>query len=215
MKKVSYVIMIALAVYALQGCNNNTKATNKNAAGAPAQTDTSGGVKAPANPNGPANPAGAANTHRAVEQEPMKINNADAKIANAMAEENMSAITMSVIAGQITRNPQIKAIADTIAAGYHQINNNLIIIAKTKNLLVPTSVSPATEKQIEKLEKKSGKDFDKEYLSTIAESNKKAMSLYSGAGGGFTDVDLRTLAAKAKPVVQKQMNAITAAQGRI
>jgi putative membrane protein len=212
MKKLTYVILIALVGYVLQGCNSKTKTTNQNVANAPAPRDTaSAAVQAPADPNAPANPLGTGNTPRVVEQQPLKVNNADAKSAISIAEANLDEVSMAIIAVQITRDAKIKAIADTLVASYHKINDELIAIAKTKNLVVPTSVSADMQKKMQSLEKKSGKAFDKAYINEMTSGNKKAFGLYQDAEGSIADADLKAFALKTKPIIQKQIDAIAAA----
>jgi putative membrane protein len=208
MKKLSYVIMLAFAVYILQGCNNARKSANQNedslhAPVALRAPDTGGPHSAPQTPDTARKP------YVAPKPVIIKVNSADAKFAVDAAGDNLSEVALSVIALQITKDQNIKTIADTVIIGHNKINDQLTAIAKSKNVTLPSFISPEVEKNREALAKKSGKDFDKAYINALVSGHQKALKLYKNAAESCTDADLKAFAAKTVPVIQLQLDAIS------
>lgn len=209
MKKLSYVIMLAFAVYILQGCKHAQKGTNQtadtlhqNAQNVPLRADT--GMHGP--PQMPDTTPKHYVPHKAIV---MKVNSADAKFAQAAAEGNLTEVALSVIALQISTDQKIKAIADTLITGHNKINDELMAIAKTKNVTLPAFIPPDAEKNRQALAKKSGKDFDKAFISAMISGHKNALKLYQDAAKNCSDTDLKAFAAKTQPMIQMHLDAVS------
>jgi putative membrane protein len=210
MKKLSSAIMLAFAVCILQGCNNAREGANQNAdslhqiAGKVPQTpDTSGTRGALPTPD-------TGKKHR-TRPKPlvMKVDNADAKFAMDATRGSLAEIAMSVDASQITRDEKIKRIADTLITSQGRISDELVAIARAKNVIMPMFISPDMDKKREALKKKSGKDFDKAYISEMITGHQKALKLYKDAAKNCTDADLRAFAAKTVPRIQMYLDAVS------
>jgi len=206
MKKFTNVIMLAFAVYILQGCKNNQKGANQN-------TDSLHQVALKAPDTGLHGPPQMPDTTRKhyVPRKPivMKVDSADAKFAMDATGGNLTEVALSVIALQITTDQKIKAIAGTLITDHNKINDGLIAIAKTKNIPLPAFISPDAEKTREALAKKSGKGFDKAYIKEMIAGHQKALQLYQDAAKNCTDADLKAFAVKTLPMIQMHLDAVS------
>ena len=209
MKKLSYAIMLAFAVYTLQGCKNAHKGANQNAdtlhqtaQNVPLRPDT--GMHGP-----PQMPDTARKAYVPRKPVVMKVNSADAKFAIAAAGGNLDEVALSVIALQMSKDDKIKAIADTLIINHGKINDALMAIAREKNITLPAFISPDAEKKRQALAKKSGKDFDKAYISAMIAGHKNALKLYQDASKNCTDADLKAFAAKTQPMIQMHLDAVS------
>jgi putative membrane protein len=197
MKKLNSAIMLAFAVYILQGCTNANKGTDQSADSlhqiansAPQAPGT--GKKQPA----PAKPL------------VMKVDNADATFAVDAARGSLVEIALSVDASRITKDEKIKTFAGTLITGQGKITDEVVAIARTKNVAVPMFISPDAEKNREALEKKSGEDFDKAYISAMIGDYRKALKLYKNAAKNCADTDLKAFAAKTATTIQLYLDAV-------
>jgi len=71
------------------------------------------------------------------------------------------------------------------------------------------------EKAVEKLSKKEGADFDKQYVSDMVDDHEKDVTEFEKAAETLKDTDLRTWAAKTLPTLQAHLTMIKELQGKI
>jgi putative membrane protein len=187
MKKLSYMVMIALAAYAVQGCNsapkdakdsadsvNKTKDTTTN-------TATTGGIA---------------------------VNSDDAKFATTAANGGMAEVALGKLAQQNSNNDQVKNFGAMMVTDHGKANDELMAIAKTKNITLPTAVDADHQKKMDDLSKLKGKDFDKAYVDAMIDGHKKTLDLMQNEAKNGTDPDLKAFAAKTAPTVQMHLDAI-------
>jgi putative membrane protein len=187
MKKLSYVFMIALAAYALQGCHSASKSASSNADSLTQATDTTAAAKTGS----------------------VKVDSADASFAMNASGGNLAEIAIAKLALQKTTNPQIKEFANMMITDHGSANAALAAIAKTKNLTLPAAVSADVQKDIDNLSKKSGKAFDKAYVDAMYDGHKQALAMFKNAETMCADPDLKAFATKTEPVIQKHFDAIS------
>lgn len=179
--------MIAAAGYVFQGCNSAPKDAKENADSLNKTRDT---------------------TSNAAATGGIAVTNADAKFATAAANGGMAEVALAKLALQKTANPQIKQFATMMVADHGKANTELMGIAKTKNIILPPIVGTDNQKKMDDLSKMTGKDFDKDYVSTMIDGHKNTLSLMQDEAKDGKDADLKAFAAKTAPVVQTHLDAI-------
>jgi len=187
MKKLSYMFMIALAAYALQGCNHASKDAQQSADSLNKTKDT---------------------TTNAAATGGIAVNSDDAKFATNAAEGGMAEVALAKLALQKTTNEKIKNFANMMVTDHSNANDTLMAIAKTKNITLPTAVSADDQKSMDSLSNKSGKAFDKAYVAAMIDGHKQALKLFQDEAKNGTDPDLKAFAAKVAPTVQMHLDAI-------
>ena len=194
MKKLSYLLMIAVAGLSFQGCNNTPKDAKQTADSMNMAKDSS--AKTADSTKGTA-AAGA-----------MAVSDADAKFATAAANGGMAEVALAKLALTKTANAQIKEFANMMVTDHGKANDELMAIAKTKNITLPATVDADHQKKADDLGKMTGKDFDKEYVSTMIDGHKKTLDLMNDEAKNGKDADLKAFAAKTAPTVQMHLDAI-------
>lgn len=187
MKKVSYLLMIAAASFAFQGCNSGAKDAKENADSLNKSKDTTsnalntGGIAAPDD---------------------------DAKFATAAADGGMAEVALGKLALQKSSNPKIKEFATMMVSDHGKANEGLMTIAKAKNISLPAAPGEAHQKKIDELTKLSGADFDKGYVNAMVDGHKSTLTLMQDEAKDGKDPELKAFAAKTAPVVQTHLTAI-------
>jgi putative membrane protein len=87
-------------------------------------------------------------------------------------------------------------------------NDELMAIAKSKNITLPAAVDADHQKKIDGLSKKTGKDFDKAYVDAMIDGHKRTLDLMNDEAKNGKDVDLKAFAVKTAPTVQMHLDAI-------
>ena len=179
--------MIAVAAYAFQGCNSAPKDAKENADSLNKTKDTT------------ANAAATGGIAVAAE---------DAKFATDAANGGMAEVALGKLAQTKAANAQVKSFADMMVTDHTKANDELMAIAKAKNITLPTAPDADHQKKLEDLSKLSGKDFDKAYVDAMVDGHKKTLDLMNTAAKNCKDADLKAFAAKTAPIVQTHLDAI-------
>lgn len=187
MKKLSYAIMIAVAAYAFHGCSNTPKDAKENADSLNKTKDTTKNVAATGG---------------------IAVTAGDAKFATDAANGGLAEVALGKLAETKATNAQVKSFAAMMVTDHGKANDELMAIAKTKNITLPAAPDADHQKKLEDLSKLSGKDFDKAYVDAMVDGHKKALDLMQNAAKNCADADLKAFAAKTAPVVQTHLDAI-------
>jgi putative membrane protein len=77
-----------------------------------------------------------------------------------------------------------------------------------KGALLPTTVSHHETSTVEHLQKLSGADFDKAYVSDMLRDHKKDVKEFEKASQDLSDPDLKAFAAKTLPTLQEHLSMV-------
>ncbi|ASU32185.1 membrane protein, putative [Mucilaginibacter xinganensis] len=178
--------MIAVAAYAFQGCKG-PKDSKENADSLNKTKDTTTNVAATGG---------------------IAVTAEDAKFATDAANGGMAEVALGKLAQTKAANAQVKSFADMMVADHGKANDELMAIAKAKNITLPAAPDADHQKKLEDLSKLSGKDFDKAYVDAMVDGHKKTLDLMNMAAKDCKDVELKAFAAKTAPIVQTHLDAI-------
>jgi putative membrane protein len=185
MKKLSYVLIIALAAYDMQGCNSAPKDAKDSADSTNKMKDTS-----------------------ATSQDTMKTVAGDAKFATSAAAGGMAEIAFSKLAGQKTADAQIKKFAAMMVTDHSKAGDALMAIAKKENITLPAAMDADHQKKYDDMSKLTGADFDKAYINLMVDDHKGALGLMQDEAKNGKDPALAAFAGKTAPVVQMHLDAV-------
>jgi putative membrane protein len=189
MKKLSLVAMIAIAALSFQACNNAAKDSKETADSVNAVKDTT--------TNGATGIAVDAN---------------DSKFATDAANAGLAEVAMGKLASEKATNPQVKEFGNMMVMDHTKANEELMAIAKTKNITLPVAPDEEHQKKAADIGAKTGKDFDKAYVDAMVDGHKKVASMLEDASKNCKDADLMAFATKTLPTVKAHLAKIEAIQ---
>lgn len=183
MKNLS-VCTIALGMFALQACNNGAKNdSTANADSANNAKDTS-------------------TTSR------LAVNTDDSNFAVEAASGGLAEVELGKLAQTKATNAQVKEFGTMMVDDHTAANNELMELAKLKNISLPSVPGEDEQKVKDDLVQKSGKDFDKAYVDAMIDDHKKDIKLFSDEMKSAKDLDIKAFASKTLPVLQKHLDHI-------
>ena len=127
-----------------------------------------------------------------------------------------------VEAGQLAlkngSSDEVKQMAQHIVDDHSQANDKLKSIAQAKGLTdLPTQLDPKHQKELDKLGKLSGEDFDRKYSSMMVSDHKKDIKAFEKEAKSGSDPEIKQFAADAVPTLKGHLsmaqNAKRAASG--
>ena len=186
MKKLSLMMMVAVAAFSFQACNGS-KDSKETADSVNSAKDTSNAVAAG-----------------------IAVDESDAKFAVDAANGGMAEVALGKLAQTKATNAKVKEFADMMVMDHSKANDELMALAKAKNITLPDSVSTEKKKEMADLAKKSGKDFDKAYVDAMVDGHKKTVSLFEDASKNAKDADIKAFATKTLPTLNAHLEHINA-----
>lgn len=130
------------------------------------------------------------------------------------ATGGMMEVELGNIAQQKGTSQRVKDFGKMMVDDHTMANNNLKDIASKKNVDVPASVTDNQKKDIDKLSKKSGTDFDKAYVNMMVEDHKKDIGAFKKASGDVGDNDIKNFIINTLPTLQKHLDSIQAIKSK-
>ncbi|GGB24395.1 MULTISPECIES: DUF4142 domain-containing protein [Mucilaginibacter] len=198
MKKLSLIAMMALAALSFQACKGGAKSGSGDSTAA-ATTDTADS----ANKVKDTTTTGATG---------IAVTADDAKFATEAANAGLAEVAVGQLASEKATNAKVKDFAKMMVTDHSKANDELMAIAKTKNITLPSAPDDEHQKMKADLAAKSGADFDKDYVDAMVKGHKKVESLFEDASKNCKDADLKAFAAKTLPVIQHHLAEIEAIQ---
>lgn len=186
MKKLSVMMMIALAACMFQACSGNKDST-ETADSVNAERDSANAVEAG-----------------------IAADEGDAKFAVDAANGGMAEVALGKLAQGKATNAKVKEFAAMMVADHTKANDELMALAQTKNITLPQAVSTEKQAVMDELTKKSGAEFDKAYIDQMVDDHKKTISLFEDASKNAKDADIKAFVDKTLPTVKAHLEHVNA-----
>jgi putative membrane protein len=183
MKKLSYLMMVAFAVYALQACHSNTGTSTSDTTAN--KTDTTKKMAASTTP----------------------ADSSDVKFAQTLAGGGMAEINFSKLAQQKVGPGKIKDFAAMMITDHTKAADTLTAIAQKENIALPTTLDADHQTQYDAMQKTSGADFNKAYIKLMVADHTGAVALITNESQNGKDPVLKAFATKILPTVQGHLDA--------
>jgi putative membrane protein len=130
----------------------------------------------------------------------------DKKFLATAAQSDQNEIALSEVAEQKATNPAVKAFAQKMVKEHKQMTETMKPFAEKWGLTPPTGPDDDHQKELDKLNGKSGADFDKEYIDQMVSDHSKALSAFTTEAKDTKDVKFRAAVLKGKTMVAAHKN---------
>jgi len=130
------------------------------------------------------------------------------------ANGSMMEVELGKIAQEKASSTRVKAFGEMMVKDHSEANQNLKSIATSLNIALPDSVSDDAKKEIDKIKKKKGRDFDKAYVDMMVEDHKKDIAEFRKCADQCSDSTIKSFAYNTLPVLEKHLDSIQAIAGK-
>ena len=130
------------------------------------------------------------------------------------ATGGMMEVELGNLAQQKAQSQRVKDFGKMMVDDHTKANNDLKGIASRKNIDVPAMVTDNQKKDMDKLSKKNGADFDKAYVDMMVNDHKKDIAAFKKASGDVGDNDVKNFATTTLPTLQKHLDSIQAIKSK-
>jgi len=126
-------------------------------------------------------------------------------LANA-AQGDKNEIALSEVAEQKATNPAVKAFAEKMVREHKEMWESMKPFAEKWGINPPVEVDSDHQKELDKLNGLSGKDFDKEYMDQMVSDHSKALSAFTDEAKDTKDAKFKAAVLKGKTRVAAHKN---------
>jgi putative membrane protein len=164
-----------------------------------AGTSATGGQSAPAAQPG----SGTRNTPAK-----SKIARGDRKFIEEAAGSGMFEVQVGQLAASKASDANVKSFASMLVDQHTAANNELVKIANAKGVELPAAPKHSMRREIEKLGKKNGDEFDRDFVRQVGiKDHKKDIKEFEKASKDVKDADLKAFVDKTLPVLREHLAA--------
>jgi putative membrane protein len=189
------------------GNQNANTGQNRNA-----NTNTNTGETRNANTNANtgenrnANTTGNRNTGATGEQAGMgNMSSRDRDFVMDAAMSSMLEVELGRIAAQQGASDSVKQFGQMMVDHHQKANAELMTLASSKGVTLPTTLDEKHQQQLTKLQGLSGAEFDRAYARLMVREHRDAVSDFEKENSRGTDMDLKAFAGKTLPTLQEHL----------
>ncbi len=137
---------------------------------------------------------------------PTTVSKADQDFAVNTAIAGMTEIQAGQLAQQKGMAKDVKDYGTMMVEDHTKAADRLKAIATQKNLTLPSTLTPDMQKNIDDLNGKTGKDFDKAYMDMMVSDHKKVISAFEDESKNGSDADIRSFADSTLHTLHKHLD---------
>lgn len=136
------------------------------------------------------------------------ISEKDKKFAAEAAQGGLMEVKLGELAQANASSPKVKELGNHMINDHSKANDELKMLATTKNIPLPTTMSDKGQKTYNKLAKKQGVEFDKAYTKCMVKDHKKDIGEFKKEEKNTSDQELKAWVSKTLPTLEhhKQMS---------
>jgi putative membrane protein len=188
MKKLSLFFMILAAGWSFQACNNANKS----------QTDTVEAAK-DSNEN---------NNKMAVKED-------DSEFMVKAANGGMMEVEMGKLAQTKGHSKAVKDFGTRMVNDHSKAGDELKALAASKKVTLPASLDQDAQDHLTNMGKKSGADFDKDYVDMMVDDHDKDVKMFEDEEKDAKDPDVKAWVSKTLPTLKDHQQSIKAIKDKM
>jgi putative membrane protein len=136
----------------------------------------------------------------------VKLDKNDEEFMVKAANGGLLEVAAGKLANEKGMSPEVKEFGKHMMEDHQKANDELKQLAEAKKIMLPDSMDNNAKDKIEKLSKKSGKDFDKEYMNEMVSDHKNDVNEFEDAAKNAKDPELKAWAEKTLPTLKSHLD---------
>lgn len=129
----------------------------------------------------------------------------DERFVLEAGQGGLTEVALARLALERSENEEVRRFAQMMIDDHTAANAELMQIASSKNMTMPTEMNEKQRKTMEKLNGLSGAQFDREYMRQMVKDHEATVKLFEREADRGTDADLKAFAAKTLPNLREHL----------
>ncbi|HET8747881.1 MAG TPA: DUF4142 domain-containing protein [Ramlibacter sp.] len=139
---------------------------------------------------------------------PSKLARGDRKFLEAAAGSGMFEVQIAQLAAAKANDQNVKSFAGMLVDQHTAANNELVKLANAKRVELPAAPKRSLRRDIEKLGKKNGDEFDRDFVRDVGiKAHEKDIKMFEKARDDVKDPDIKAFVEKTLPVLREHLAA--------
>jgi putative membrane protein len=131
------------------------------------------------------------------------------------ASGGMLEVSLGQLAQQQGMNADVKQFGQIMVNDHGKANAELIRLAKSKKMALPTAPLPRHQQHADHLKSLKGTGFDKAYMDMMVNDHQQTIADFQRASQSETDPELKAFAQKTLPVLRKHLDLARKTQAKV
>jgi putative membrane protein len=181
MRKLNFFFVAIAALSFMASCNNSSNDSTKNAEKVNEQKKDSSAM-------------------------PATVDKDDADFLVKAASGGMMEVQAGQIAKDKAMSSDVKKFGEQMVSDHSKANDELKALAAKKNVTIPATMGNDEQDKINKLNKETGWDFDKKYMSEMVDDHESDVKMFQKEATDGKDADIKAWAAKTVPTLDMHLD---------
>jgi putative membrane protein len=134
-----------------------------------------------------------------------QLSSSDYRFAKEAARGGMFEVQLGNIAASNSRNASVQQFGQKMVADHGKAGQELSQIATRKGATLPSDLSAKEQREVDRLQKLNGAEFDKAYMASMVRAHKADEKAFKKASEEVQDPDLKAFAANTLMIVQSHL----------
>jgi putative membrane protein len=147
-----------------------------------------------------------------------KLDREGEKDADRLSEAHMGnlfEIQASQDAMSKATTADVKKLAGMMVEAHSKMDRDLQDLAGRKNITLPAAITDAQKRDLDRLNEKTGIDFDKEYTDIMKNKHEDAVKLFEKLSEKAEDQEIKQMAATTLPEIRSHLDMIEATRNNV
>lgn len=133
------------------------------------------------------------------------LQSSDESFVKTAGADGMAEIKLATLGTQKAERADVKEFAQMLVNDHTKLKDELTALAQRKGVELSAVIDPKAAETFQSLEKESGKDFDKAFLSQMEKDHKKDISNFEDAEKNAADADVKAWASNTLPTLRSHL----------
>ncbi|HEX6729738.1 MAG TPA: DUF4142 domain-containing protein [Pyrinomonadaceae bacterium] len=120
----------------------------------------------------------------------------DRAFAMEVAQNGIAEIALARLAAKNAQGADVKRFAQRVITDHTKVGNELKPIAAAKGITLPADMTDAQKATVSRLTALKGAEFDREFMTLMAENHDKSVTTFKEVARDGTDADIKAFAVK-------------------
>jgi len=122
------------------------------------------------------------------------------------ADGGMTEVRLGELAQQKASSKMVKDYGTMLIHDHSAANDKVKALAAQRNVTLPNAPGNENQERIDKLAKRTGKDFDKSFMDAMQSDHKKDIDMFKDASNKVNDADIKAFVDNTIPTLQMHLD---------
>jgi putative membrane protein len=134
-----------------------------------------------------------------------ELASSDKKFITEAAQGGLLEVKLGELASKNGTDQSVKDFGQQMVTDHTKANEQLMTVAKSKNVDVPAELDSKGQKMVDKMSKLSGADFDKAYMKDMVKDHEKDVKEFKKEAKDGKDADVKKFAEDTVPTLEHHL----------